>query len=146
MVQQTVAASLPTIVQSDKLAVVYQGGPHNKDEILKFSQNFAQSAVMFKERWGGIYRSHFKYPVLFTGKVSGPSGFSMVAKNYIRGLHENGVQVHFEPLDTVLESVDPTNDEVVNALFADRGDMYMPQITWGQAPYFIKNSGIYSIF
>ena len=27
----------------------------------------------------------------------------------------------------------------------ERGDMFMPQITWGQAPYFIKNSGMYKI-
>ena len=130
---------------TDKLAVVYQGGPHNNDEILQYGQSFAQESIAFKERWGALINSHYKNPVLFMAKVSGPSGFAMVAKNYIHGLRDNGVKTFFEPLDTVIESVDPTDDEIVNATFAERGDMNMPQIIWGQAPYFIKNSGDYKI-
>jgi len=133
------------IYATDKLAVIYQGGPQNSDELKSFSVKFGVDALAFKERWGGLISSHYKYPTLFVAKAVGPSGFARVARGYMRGLTDNGVKVFFEPLDTVLESVDPTPDEVVNALFAERGDMYMPQIIWGQAPYFIKNSGIYKI-
>lgn len=133
------------IYATDKLAVVYQGAPHNEMELRKFSQSFAQESIAFKERWGALINSHYKYPSLMMAKVTGPSGFARVARGYLRGLHDNGVKMFFEPLDTVLESVEPTSDEVVNALFAERGDMYMPQIIWGQAPYFIKNSGTYKI-
>lgn len=133
------------IYATDKLAVVYQGGPRDPNAMRKFTGDFAGASVSFKERWDGLLRSHFKYPVLFVAKVTGPSGFARVARGYIRGLHENGVKVFFEPLDTVLASVEPTGDEVVNSLFAERGDMFMPQIIWGQAPYFIKNSGTYKI-
>lgn len=133
------------IYATDKLAVVYQGAPHNENELRKFSQEFAQESITFKDRWGAIINSHYKYPSMMMAKVTGPSGFARVARGYLRGLHDNGVKMYFEPLDTVLESVEPTSDEVVNAIFAERGDMYMPQITWGQAPYFIKNSGTYKI-
>lgn len=133
------------IYTTDKLAVVHQGGPQNQKELQAYTQNFSAKAVAFKERWGGLIGSHYKFPVLYSAKVNGPSGFAMAAKNYIHGLVDNGVKVFFEPIDAVLDSVEPTEDEVVNALFAERGDMYMPQIIWGQAPYFIKNSGTYKI-
>ena len=133
------------IYTTDKLAVIYQGAPRNEKGMQKFAQSFASEGNAFENRWGAIINSHYKYPTLFMAKVTGPSGFANVARNYIRGLRDNGVKVFFEPLDTVLESVEPTEDEVVNAIFAERGDMYMPQITWGQAPYFIKNSGTYKI-
>jgi len=133
------------IYATDKLVVVYQGGPENKDELASFGMKFAQSRLAFNERWRGVLASRYKYPCLFSAKASGPSGFARVARGYMRGLTDNGVKVYFEPLDTVLESVEPVDDEAVNALFAERGDMFMPQIIWGQAPYFIKNSGIYKI-
>jgi glycosyltransferase involved in cell wall biosynthesis len=133
------------IYATDKLAVVYQGGPKNADEVKKFSVGFGNESEVFKERWGGLINSHYKYPTLFMAKLEGPSGFARVARGYLRGLTDNGVKMFFEPLETVLESVDAVPDETVNALFAERGDMYMPQITWGQATYFIKNSGAYKI-
>jgi glycosyltransferase involved in cell wall biosynthesis len=133
------------IYTTDKLAVVYQGGPQNQKELQAFSRNFNDKSFIFKERWGGVIGSHYKYPVLYCAKVNGPSGFCMAARNYIRGLTENGVKVFFEPVDSLLESVEMTEDEVVNALMAERGDMFMPQIIWGQAPFFIKNSGTYKI-
>ena len=133
------------VYSTDKLAVVYQGGPRDLKTFTNFTKGFMEGAPAFKDRWGSVLASHYKYPALFMAKVDGPSGFATVARNYIRGLHDNGVKIFFEPLDTILESVKPTNDEVVNSIFAERGDMYMPQITWGQAPYFIKNSGTYKI-
>jgi len=133
------------IYTTDKLAVVYQGSPHNQEELSKFTYSFNTEAVAFRDRWGAIINSHYKYPTLFMTKVGGPSGFARVARGYIRGLIDNGVKVFFEPLDTVLDSVEPVPDEAINSLFTERGDMYMPQITWGQAPYFIKNSGTYKI-
>jgi hypothetical protein len=133
------------IYATDKLVVVYQGGPRNKDELMSFEQNFSQSGQAFRDRWGGLLNSQYKYPCLFSAKASGPSGFARVARGYMRGLTDNGVKVYFEPLDNVLDSIEPVEDEKVNALMAERGDMYMPQIIWGQAPYFIENSGIYKI-
>ena len=133
------------IYATDKLAVVYQGGPHDQKALLSFAKNFGSKAPAFKERWGGDIGSHYKYPVLYSAKINGPSGFAMAAKNYMRALSDNGVKVFFEPIDGLLDSVEPTDDEVVNALLAERGDMYMPQIIWGQAPFFIKNSGTYKI-
>lgn len=133
------------IYSTDKLAVVYQGGPQDAAQINKFSREFLFQSGSFSQRWGGLIASHYKYPVLYSAKVEGPSGFAGAARNYIRGMTENGIKVFFEPIDSVLDSVLPTDDEVVNALLSERGDMYMPQIIWGQAPYFIKNSGNYKI-
>ena len=133
------------IYTTDKLTVVYQGGPYNFKEVQNFGDNFMRKGNVFKNRWESLIKSHYNYPVLFTGRLDSPSGFSLVAKNYMRSLHNNGVKVYFEPLDGVLDSIENTDDEVVNGIFDDSGDMNMPQITWGQAPYFIKNSGVYKI-
>jgi len=130
---------------TDKLAVIYQGGPKNKKEVVQFAQNFSQQASSFKNKWGGIIDSAYKYPVLYTAKAGGPSGFARAARGYIRGMSDIGINVFFEPLDNVIDSVEPTSDEVVNSIMSGRGDMFMPQITWGQAPFNIKNSGIYKI-
>lgn len=133
------------IYSTDKLAVVYQGGPKNQSEVDTFTRSFNEKQAAFKDRWSSVIQSSFKYPVLYTAKAVGPSGFAKAARGYIRGLFDRGIKVFFEPLDTIIESLDSTSDEVLNALFDERGDMFMPQITWGQAPYFIKNSGIYKI-
>lgn len=133
------------LYSTDKLTVIWQGGPKTTEDIKRFSLNFAQSARMFTEKYGSLIASHYKTPVLYTARGTGPSGFARAAMGYMRGLLDNGVNVFFEPLDTVKESVQPTPDEKVNAIMEGEGDMLMPQVTWGQAPYFIKNSGIYKI-
>lgn len=130
---------------TDKLAVVYQGAPKTEEEYRKFVSDFGPKAVAFKDRWGSIIKSSFKYPVLFSAKVNSPSGFSLVARHYIHALHDHGVKVFVEPLDSVKHGIGLTGDETVDALLEGQGDMYMPQIIWGQAPYFIKNSGVYKI-
>jgi len=133
------------LYSTDKLVVTYQGGPKNRDELQQFAQNFNKMAGEFVSKWGGLLNSHFKYPVLYTAKAGGPSGFARAARGYMRGMSDIGINVFFEALDTVIDSVQPTGDEVVNSIFTGRGDMLMPQITWGQAPYNIKNSGVYKI-
>lgn len=133
------------IYATDKLAVVWQGAPKSPEEYANFAKNFSQKAGAFKERWGSILNSHYQTPVMFSAKVNSPSGFALVARNYLRGLTENNVKCFVESIDTVFDSIEPTGDEMVNGLLDVRGDMYMPQIIWGQAPYFIKNSGVYKI-
>jgi len=130
---------------TDKLAVVFQGGPKTDKDIQKFSFEFNEGANNFINKWGGLIASAYKYPVLYTAKASGPSGFARAARGYMRGMSDIRVNVFFEPLDTVIDSVQPTPDEVVNSIMSGQADMFMPQITWGQAPYFIKNSGMYKI-
>jgi len=133
------------IYTTDKLTVIYQGGPKNAQEIKNFALGFTDQAESFKQRWGNKIAESYKYPTLYCAKAGGPSGFARAARGYIRGLSDNGVKVFFEPLETVLDSVVATPDEKINAIMSERGDMYMPQIIWGQAPYFIKNSGMYKI-
>ena len=133
------------LYSTDNLTVTYQGGPKTEQELKNFSYNFNQQAQEFITKWGGLINEAYKYPVLYMAKVNGPSGFATAAKGYIHGMSDNGINVFFDPLDTVKDSVTPTNDEVVNSIISGDGDMFMPQITWGQAPYFIKNSGIYKI-
>lgn len=133
------------IYSTDKLVTVYQGGPHDRIELAQATRSFGSKMGEFQARWGALLNSHYKTPVLYMARVTEASGFSMAAINYLRSLHRNGVKVFFEPLDTVLDGVLMTEDELVNSVFTARGDMYMPQITWGQAPYFVKNSGVYKI-
>jgi glycosyltransferase involved in cell wall biosynthesis len=130
---------------TDKLAVVYQGGPKTEKEIAQYTAEFSRGADSFIHKWGGLINSHYKYPSLYTARIGGSSGFVRAARGYIRGMSDIGLNVFFEPLDNVCDSVQPTPDEVVNSILSGRGDMFMPQITWGQAPWFIRNSGIYKI-
>ena len=141
----TVAKAGFKLYSTDKLVVTYQGGPKNKEEVQQYALNFNNQAKNFTNKWGGLLNSHYKYPVLYTAKAGGPSGFARAARGYIHGMTDVGINVFFEPLDTVIDSINPTSDEVVNSIFSGKGDMLMPQITWGQAPYNIKNSGIYKI-
>lgn len=133
------------LYSTDKLAVVYQGGPKTQQEMGVFANQFNQQAQDFVAKWGGLIDSAYKYPVLYTAKGVGPSGFARAARGYMHGMSDVGINVYFEPLDSVIDSVPPSSDEVINSIMTGRGDMFMPQITWGQAPYAIKNSGIYKI-
>lgn len=133
------------LYSTDKLAVVYQGGPKTPVEINQYTLEFDNGAYRFVQKWGSLINSHYQNAVLYTAKASGPSGFARAARAYMHGMNDNGINVFFDPLDTVIDAVTPTGDEVVNSILSGRGDMYMPQITWGQAPWFIKNSGIYKI-
>lgn len=141
----TAMANKFKLYTTDKLVVMYQGGPKNTDEIRQYSSNFILRSEEFIEKWGKVIKEHYKLPVLYTARAEGSSGFARAARGYMKGLIDNGVDTYFEPLDTVIESVKPSGDEKVNSVLDGRGDMFMPQITWGQAPYFIKNSGIYKI-
>ena len=133
------------VYATDKLAVIYQGGPKNERAVMDYARKFAEKAAMFKQKWSSILSSHYTHSVLMQAKFATPSGFSMVARNYARALTQSGIKVFIESLDTVLDATPPTNDEIVNALMSARGDTFMPQIIWGQAPWFIKNSGVYKI-
>lgn len=130
---------------TDKITVVYQGGVKSKEEMRDYTNMFNMEGAEFVKKWGGIIQSHYKYPVLYVAKASGSSGFSRAARGYMHGLTDVGVNVYFEPLDTLIDSVEASSDEVCNSLLEGRGDMLMPQVIWGQAPFFIKNSGIYKI-
>lgn len=130
---------------TDKVAVTFQGGPKSNEEVQKFQYQFASGADIFTKKWRGKLNADIKYPVLYSAKAGGPSGFARAARGYLSGLVQNNVNVYFEPLDNVMDSLDPTPDELVNGIFCERGDMLMPQITWGQAPWFIHNSGNYKI-
>jgi len=130
---------------TDKLTVIYQGGPKDEDQIKQYSLDFMRGSQQFNEKWAGLIQSHYKYPVLYVAKAGGASGFARASRGYMHGLVDNGVNVYFEPLDTIIDSVVPSEDEVCNSIIDGRGDMLMPQIIWGQAPWFIKNSGVYKI-
>jgi len=130
---------------TDKLAVVWQGQNEKEQSAASFSRKFSADAAAFYSRYGKELEGKYKWPALMMANVSGSTGFSIVARNYLRGLSENGIDMYFEPLNGVLDSLEPTNDELVNGILSKRGNMSMPQITWGQAPYFIKNSGKYKI-
>ena len=133
------------IYATDKLAMVYQGGPKNAEEVAEFANNFKNEGQKFVEKWSGLINSAYTLPTLYTAKAGGPSGFARAARGYMRGLIDNGINVYFEALDEVIDAVKPTSDEKINSILEGRGDMMMPQITWGQAPYFLRNSGIYKI-
>jgi glycosyltransferase involved in cell wall biosynthesis len=108
-------------------------------------QKLSESATLFKERWGGLVAKNYQYPVMFSTTVDSPSGFARAARGYIRGLTEIGVKLHYQNLLGVPEEEDFVADELVNDVREAPPRMDIPQIVWGQAPLFFKNSGKYKI-
>lgn len=141
----TVIANGFKIYSTDNLTVVFQGSIRDEKDYQKFCANFTASSQKFIEKWGDTLKSIYKNPVLYTAKAEGSGGFARAARGYINGMSKIGLDVFFEPLDTVIHSVPLSSDEVFNSILTGEADMKMPQITWGQAPYFIKNSGAYKI-
>lgn len=133
------------IYSTDELIVNYGGASSAGVKKEDFVREFQSSYESFKNRWGALLKQSYRMPVCFHTETGSPSGFAAAARGYIRGLTELGIKIYYENLRGVYEQEEPTGDELINAVRTQQGIMALPQIVWGQAPYFFKNSGKYKI-
>jgi len=128
-----------------ELMVQYKGDDSQADSPEAYAQKFESDYLTFKEKWGKTFDEGFGTPVLYQTAIAQPSGFAMAARGYIKGLTENKVLVSYNYLKGTNEEEPECDDDVVNAICEDHGNMKMPQVIWAQAPFFNKNSGKYKI-
>lgn len=130
---------------TDLVNLQYNGGPKNPREAAIFEQKFDVFHNVFSERWGALIEKRHTLPVVYECNIDSPSGFAMVARNYIKALTRNGVRVHFESLQGFNEAEHDCGDNEVDQVRDVPGNLKMPMVTWGQAPSFFKNGGAYKI-
>lgn len=133
------------IYATDLVSMQFNGGPHTEAEAARFSQKFENYHNIFQDTWGDEIEKRRTMPVIYECNIDSPSGFAMVARNYIKALTRNGVRVHFESLQGFNESEHECGDSEVDQIRDKPGNLKMPMITWGQAPAFFKNGGKYKI-
>lgn len=130
---------------TDQLQMKLERGGLARGKAADSMTNLEESYANFKRRWGGQIAATYRIPVVFSGTVAEPTGFAKCARNILRGLTENGCYVLYDNLMGIPEAEDYTNDELVNDIMQTVPNMQYPQITWGLAPLFFKNSGRYKI-
>lgn len=128
-----------------ELIVQYKGDVNNFDSPDDFSRDFENSYNIFNKKWGNELDSKSNISVLYQTSIFQPSGFAMAARGYIKGLTALGVRVAYNYLKGTNDEEPESEDELINSICEDHGDLDMPQVIWAQAPYFNKNSGKYKI-
>ncbi len=133
-----------TYATSD-LIVQYGGQAHTGVTAEEYEKSFTEAYEVFNKKWGPSYDRALKTPLLYHTSVAQPSGFAMAARGYIRALTDNGVRVSYNFLRGTNAEEGESEDEIINSICEDHGDLKMPQVVWAQAPFFNKNSGAYKI-
>jgi len=133
------------ILAADKVSVRYLGKDPKKYSFSKYVSTLEQSAQSFQQRWGQIFQSHYKLPVCYQSRVSAPTGFAIALGNYMKALSEKGIEVLYNFIGGAPETEPAPEDLYLTAITEKVADINMPQVIWGQAPLFFKNSGKYKI-
>ncbi len=133
------------IITTDKVSVKFLGRDPATQKVSDYGQKLCEGAESFKRKWGATFRKHYKLPVCFQTRVSAPTGFAVAVGNYMKSLSENGIEVLYNYIGGAPESEPQPEDMYLTALTEKVADVNMPQIIWGQAPLFFKNSGRYKI-
>ena len=133
------------ILATDAVSVRFLGRDPKKDSPQEYAQQLASSSQVFNARWGEYLNKQYKLPVCYQSRVSAPTGFALALSNYMKALSDAGVDVRYNYIGGAPETEPPCEDMQVHAITEKMPDVKMPQIVWGQAPLFFKNSGNYKI-
>ena len=133
------------IIATDVVSVKRYTDEGTPESINKYSQKLIGKADMFAGRWANILNKHYKLPVCFQTRVSAPTGFAIAVGNYMKSLSEAGIEITYNFIGGAPETEPAPADLFLTAITEKKGEMDMPQIIWGQAPLFFKNSGKYKI-
>ena len=128
-----------------EITVQYGGMDREVVSEYNYGKNFDKEYDIFNEKWGRIYDHKLRLPVMYHTSMAQPSGFATVARGYMKGLSENNIAVSYNFLRGTNEEEGDSDDLIMNSISEHHGDLEMPQVIWGQAPYFVKNSGKYKI-
>ncbi len=133
-------------IYSTDAVVMEQVGLKATEANLKgFTEQFIMSAGSFRNKWGASLRDGATMPVCYHTGIGAPTGFAKAARGYIKALSELGIKVQYRYMFGDPQTEPSCDDEFVEDIREDEPDMQMPQVVWGQAPFFFKNSGSYKI-
>lgn len=133
------------IYATTDVIVQYAGAIRSGTSEKEYAQKFEKDYSQFINKWGPVFTSKLKLPVMYHTGVAQPTGFAMAARGYIKGLTSNDVKVAYNFLKGTNEEEGESEDQIINSICEYHGDLSMPQVIWAQAPYFNKNSGKYKI-
>jgi glycosyltransferase involved in cell wall biosynthesis len=133
------------IYATSDVIVQYSGAAITGMTERDYARQFDDDYQIFNKKWGPEYAHKLKTPVMYQTSIAMPSGFAQAAREYIRALVDNGVDVSYNFLRGTNEEEGESEDEIVNSICENHGNLKIPQIIWAQAPYFNKNSGRYKI-
>jgi hypothetical protein len=128
-----------------ELRVQYGGRAEEGVSEEQYEKNFTKDYEKFKAKWRVEFERKYKTPVMYHSSYAQPTGFATALRGYLKGLTANFVSVAYNYIKGTNDEEEESDDEFCNSLVENHGDMHMPQIVWGQAPFFVKNSGIYKI-
>lgn len=133
------------ILSTDKVSVRFLGKDPKKNGLKDYYSKLNEGAISFQQKWGATFRKHYELPVCFQSRVNAPTGFAIALGNYMKALSEKGIEVLYNYIGGAPETEPAPDDMYLTALTEKVADTNMPQIIWGQAPLFFKNSGKYKI-
>ena len=133
------------ILATDVESVRYLGKDFSTESVKKDISNLEAGAAGFNSKWGDTIRKGFRLPVCYHSRVSAPTGFAVAVGNYMKALSDQGIDVQYSFLFGIPEGEPAPDDMLLTAITEKTPDTNMPQIIWGQAPLFFKNSGRYKI-
>ena len=99
----------------------------------------------FAKKWKGYKQKQLKTPIAYQGRLTGTTGFARALSQYIKSLRDINIEAQYNYISGAPETEPKANDLYVTACMEQQADMNIPQIVWGQAPLFSKNSGKYKI-
>ncbi len=133
------------ILSTSKISVKYYGKDPTKEGLFDYQTKLREGANSFIKKWGSTFNKYYQLPVCYQGRVSAPTGFSVALGNYMKFLSFAGVDVNYSYIQGAPETEPQPEDMYLTAITEKVPDVNMPQIVWGQAPLFFKNSGKYKI-
>ena len=133
------------ILATDKVKVKKYREIVENNVIAKFGQGLQEGALTFRRKWGATFRKHYRLPVCYHSRISAPTGFAVALAGYVRALSEAGIDVSYNYLHGAPETEPYPADYLLTAIKDSKEGMDMPQVLWGPAPLFFKNSGKYKI-
>jgi hypothetical protein len=133
------------ILATDIESVRFLGLDPKKESPQAYANQLAVSAQAFGARWASLLDSHYTRPLCYQSRVSAPTGFALALSNYMKALSNAGVDVRYNFIGGAPEIEPPCEDMLVHAITEKMAGIKMPQVIWGQAPLFFKNSGDYKI-
>jgi len=133
------------ILATDVESVRYYGADQKELKPQDYFLNLRESAAAFSQRWGETFAKHYSLPICYQSRVNAPTGFAIAVGNYMKALSELGTDVCYNFIGGAPETEASPEDMYLTAITEKQPDVNMPQVIWGQAPLFFKNSGKYKI-
>lgn len=133
------------ILCTDKEVVTYKRSVPTQEELGELEMKFAKESGEYYKKWKNKLHARYMLPVCYNSRLNSTSGFAQALGGYMRALNRKKIEVQYMYLldDGCVEGV--VMDSELGSIQDQPAELAVPQIVWGQAPYFNKNSGKYKI-